>query len=99
MILSKFLFYVMRMSRAIYQGSNIYLLDDVLSAVDAHVACSILQNAILGTLLNQKTRILSTHNIQVQYILPLLFIVKLTIPTDKFSTIYILQMKKPCETF
>ncbi|XP_022853952.1 ABC transporter C family member 13 isoform X4 [Olea europaea var. sylvestris] len=52
------------LARAIYQGSNIYLLDDVLSAVDAHVACSILQNAILGTLLNQKTRILCTHNIQ-----------------------------------
>ncbi|KAL2533987.1 multidrug resistance-associated protein 11 [Abeliophyllum distichum] len=52
------------LARAIYQDSNIYLLDDVLSAVDAHVACSILQNAILGTLLNQKTRILCTHNIQ-----------------------------------
>lgn len=41
------------------------MLDDVLSAVDAHVACSILNNAILGPLMNQQTRILCTHNIQV----------------------------------
>ncbi|KAL3835470.1 hypothetical protein ACJIZ3_010206 [Penstemon smallii] len=52
------------LARALYHGSDIYLLDDVLSAVDAHVACSILQNAIFGPLLNQKTRILCTHNTQ-----------------------------------
>ncbi|KAK4488885.1 hypothetical protein RD792_004675 [Penstemon davidsonii] len=52
------------LAKAIYHGSDIYLLDDVLSAVDAHVACSILQNAIFGPLLNQKTRILCTHNTQ-----------------------------------
>ncbi|KAL0441720.1 UNVERIFIED_CONTAM: ABC transporter C family member 13 [Sesamum radiatum] len=33
--------------RALYHGSDTYLLDDVLSAVDAHVARSILQNAFL----------------------------------------------------
>lgn len=53
------------MDRALYRGSEIYMLDDVLSAVDAHVACSILNNAILGPLMNQQTRILCTHNIQV----------------------------------
>lgn len=46
------------------------MLDDVLSAVDAHVACSILHNAILGPLMNQKTRILCTHNVQVLFFLP-----------------------------
>ncbi|KAL0415431.1 UNVERIFIED_CONTAM: ABC transporter C family member 13, partial [Sesamum latifolium] len=53
------------LARALYHGSETYLLDDVLSAVDAHVARSILQNAILGPFLNQKTRILCTHNIQL----------------------------------
>ncbi|KAI3455227.1 hypothetical protein Pfo_011890 [Paulownia fortunei] len=56
------------LARAIYHGSNIYLLDDVLSAVDAHVARSILQNAILGPLMNKETRILCTHNIQAIYL-------------------------------
>ncbi|XP_073023076.1 ABC transporter C family member 13 [Primulina eburnea] len=51
-------------ARALYHEPDIYLLDDVLSAVDVHVACSILQNAILSHLMNQKTRILCTHNIQ-----------------------------------
>ncbi|CAN0919726.1 ABC transporter C family member 13 [Linum grandiflorum] len=52
------------LARAIYQGSDLYLLDDVLSAVDAHVAWWILHHAILGPLTNQATRVLCTHNIQ-----------------------------------
>ncbi|XP_027169805.1 ABC transporter C family member 13 isoform X1 [Coffea eugenioides] len=55
------------LARALYCASDIYMLDDVLSAVDAHVACSILHNAILGPLMNQQTRILCTHNIQAIY--------------------------------
>ncbi|KAL2242765.1 UNVERIFIED_CONTAM: ABC transporter C family member 13 [Sesamum indicum] len=56
------------LARALYHGSDTYLLDDVLSAVDAHVARSILQNAILGPFMNQKTCILCTHNIQAIYV-------------------------------
>ncbi|ESQ55603.1 hypothetical protein EUTSA_v10024220mg [Eutrema salsugineum] len=52
------------LARAIYQGSDMYLLDDVLSAVDSQVGCWILQSALLGPLLNKKTRIMCTHNIQ-----------------------------------
>ncbi|XP_074354051.1 ABC transporter C family member 13 isoform X2 [Apium graveolens] len=52
------------LARAIYHGPDIFLLDDVLSAVDAEVAQWILSNAILGPLMNQKTRILCTHNLQ-----------------------------------
>ncbi|KAF2321524.1 hypothetical protein GH714_000277 [Hevea brasiliensis] len=43
---------------------QMYMLDDVLSAVDAEVARLILHNAILGPLMNQKTRVLCTHNVQ-----------------------------------
>ena len=41
------------------------MLDDILSAVDAHVAKWILQNAILGPLMEHKTCVLCTHNVQV----------------------------------
>ncbi|MBA0836331.1 hypothetical protein Goarm_008558 [Gossypium armourianum] len=43
------------LARAMYQDSDVYLLDDILSAVDAHVAKWILQNAILGPLVEHKT--------------------------------------------
>ncbi|GMQ09243.1 hypothetical protein CsSME_00052686 [Camellia sinensis var. sinensis] len=52
------------LARAIYYGSDIIMLDDVLSAVDAQVACWILYEAILGPLMSQQTRILCTHNVQ-----------------------------------
>ncbi|XP_017229484.1 ABC transporter C family member 13 isoform X1 [Daucus carota subsp. sativus] len=52
------------LARAVYHDPDIYLLDDVLSAVDAEVAQWIISNAILGPLMSQKTRILCTHNAQ-----------------------------------
>ncbi|KAL3633123.1 ABC transporter C member 13 [Castilleja foliolosa] len=52
------------LARAIYHDTDMYLLDDILSAVDAHVGRLILQEAILGPLMNKKTRVLCTHNIQ-----------------------------------
>ncbi|KAJ1428488.1 P-loop containing nucleoside triphosphate hydrolase [Sesbania bispinosa] len=52
------------LARALYHGSDVIMLDDVLSAVDAQVAQWILHNAILGPLMQGKTRLLCTHNIQ-----------------------------------
>ncbi|KAJ4718638.1 ABC transporter family protein [Melia azedarach] len=52
------------LARAIYNGSDICMLDDVLSAVDAQVARWILSNGIMGPLMLQRTRILCTHNVQ-----------------------------------
>ncbi|URE01087.1 ABC transporter transmembrane region [Musa troglodytarum] len=52
------------LARAVYSDSDIYLLDDILSAVDSQVASWILHRTILGPLMNQKTRILCTHNPQ-----------------------------------
>lgn len=45
-----------------YSDREIFLLDDPLSSVDAHVAQHLMQNCFLGTLRN-KTRILVTHNL------------------------------------
>uniref|UniRef100_H0VI28 ATP binding cassette subfamily C member 2 n=1 Tax=Cavia porcellus TaxID=10141 RepID=H0VI28_CAVPO len=52
------------LARAVYQDSDIYILDDPLSAVDAHVGKHIF-NKVLGPhgLLNDKTRLLVTHSI------------------------------------
>uniref|UniRef100_A0A8C5L1D2 ATP-binding cassette, sub-family member 2 n=1 Tax=Jaculus jaculus TaxID=51337 RepID=A0A8C5L1D2_JACJA len=52
------------LARATYQNSDIYILDDPLSAVDAHVGKHIF-NKVFGPsgMLNGKTRILVTHSI------------------------------------
>jgi len=53
------------LARACYTQSDVALLDDPLSAVDAHVGAHIFQTCICG-LLADKTRILATH--QMQYL-------------------------------
>lgn len=52
------------LARAVYNDADIYLLDDPLSAVDAHVSAHILQETLLGMLAG-KTRILTTHQLHV----------------------------------
>ncbi|KAK4151811.1 ATP-binding cassette transporter YOR1 [Chaetomidium leptoderma] len=54
----------LNIARAIYFDADIVLMDDPLSAVDAHVGRHIFDNAILG-LLNDKCRILATHQLWV----------------------------------
>ncbi|KAL8326520.1 hypothetical protein RB597_003020 [Gaeumannomyces tritici] len=54
----------LNIARAIYFNADIILMDDPLSAVDAHVGRHIFDNAILG-LLGNKCRILATHQLWV----------------------------------
>jgi ATP-binding cassette, subfamily C (CFTR/MRP), member 1 len=54
----------LNIARAIYFDANIILMDDPLSAVDAHVGRHIFDNAISG-LLRDKCRILATHQLWV----------------------------------
>jgi ATP-binding cassette subfamily C (CFTR/MRP) protein 1 len=54
----------LNIARAIYFNANFVLLDDPLSAVDAHVGRHIMDNAICG-LLKGKARILATHQLHV----------------------------------
>jgi len=54
----------MNIARAIYFDSDIILMDDPLSAVDAHVGRHIFDNAICG-LLKDKCRVLATHQLHV----------------------------------
>uniref|UniRef100_A0A0A9DMU8 ABC transporter C family member 13 n=1 Tax=Arundo donax TaxID=35708 RepID=A0A0A9DMU8_ARUDO len=53
------------LARALYHNSDVYLFDDILSAVDTQVASWILEKAIMGPPMKCKTRIISTHNLQV----------------------------------
>lgn len=49
------------LARAVYQNKQIYLLDDVLSSLDAHVANHVIKYCIFG-LLASKTRLIVTEN-------------------------------------
>ncbi|KAL1117649.1 hypothetical protein AAG570_003964 [Ranatra chinensis] len=48
------------LARAVYQNNLVYLLDDILSSVDPHVANHIFTRCISG-ILKEKTRIVCTH--------------------------------------
>ncbi|PLB54684.1 putative ABC multidrug transporter [Aspergillus steynii IBT 23096] len=54
----------LNIARAIYSNSELVLLDDPLSAVDAHVGKQIMDNAICG-LLRDRCRVLATHQLHV----------------------------------
>jgi ATP-binding cassette subfamily C (CFTR/MRP) protein 1 len=54
----------LNIARAIYFDADLILMDDPLSAVDAHVGRHIFDNAIMG-LLKNKSRILATHQLWV----------------------------------
>ena len=51
------------LARAVYKNSDIYLIDDSLSALDAHVGKKIFNNVFCG-ILKDKTRIMVTHALQ-----------------------------------
>jgi ABC-type multidrug transport system fused ATPase/permease subunit len=52
------------MARAVYAKRDIYLLDDPLSALDAHVGAALLNDCILDAL-SYSTRVLATHHVHV----------------------------------
>ena len=53
------------LARAAYSSAEVVLIDDSLSAVDAHVGKAILDNCILSGPLSTSTRILATHALHV----------------------------------
>lgn len=50
------------LARAVYKRADIYLLDDPLSAVDAHVGRHLFESCLVGYLRNA-TRVLVTHQL------------------------------------
>lgn len=72
------------LARAIYARADVYIFDDILSAVDAHVGENLI-NEVLGHngILKSKTRILATNSIKV---------------LNEASRIYLLENKQIAET-
>ncbi|XP_060863090.1 multidrug resistance-associated protein 1-like isoform X2 [Metopolophium dirhodum] len=65
------------LARAVYKESDIYFLDDPLSAVDSHVGKHIFEHVIGSTgLLQNKTRILVTHGIIYLKVVDLIVVMK-----------------------
>ena len=52
----------MSLARAIYSNSDIFIIDDILAALDAHVGKNIFENLILKKI-SGKTRLFITHAI------------------------------------
>jgi ABC-type multidrug transport system fused ATPase/permease subunit len=53
------------LARALYSRAGIIVMDDVLSAVDAHVGRRIVEEALAGPLAEGRTRILATHHAEL----------------------------------
>ena len=53
------------LARAFYSRAGILILDDVFSALDAHVGKEIYDKALMGPLSDGRTRILVTHHVQL----------------------------------
>lgn len=53
------------LARALYSRAGILILDDVLSAVDAHVGKTMVEQALTGELAQGRTRILATHHAEL----------------------------------
>ncbi len=52
-------------ARAVYSRAGILVMDDIFSAVDAHVSRHILENCLGGRLCQGRTRILVTHHVSL----------------------------------
>ncbi|KAI5064759.1 hypothetical protein GOP47_0019454 [Adiantum capillus-veneris] len=64
-----------QLARAVYQESDVYLLDDVFSAVDAHTGSALFKDCLLG-ILKKKTRVLVTHQVEFLHKVDLILVVQ-----------------------
>ncbi|KAM3372809.1 hypothetical protein ACQJBY_019610 [Aegilops geniculata] len=64
-----------QLARAVYQNCDVYLLDDVFSAVDAHTGSYIFKECLRGTL-KGKTILLVTHQVDFLHNVDNLFVMK-----------------------
>ncbi|CAO2202878.1 unnamed protein product [Urochloa humidicola] len=64
-----------QLARAVYQDCDIYLLDDVFSAVDAHTGSEIFKECVRGALKN-KTIVLVTHQVDFLHNADIIYVMK-----------------------
>ncbi|KAI0087238.1 multidrug resistance-associated ABC transporter [Irpex rosettiformis] len=62
------------LARAAYSGADIVLMDDSLSAFDAHVGKAVLENCVLSGPLAGKTRVLVTHALHVLHLTDYIYV-------------------------
>ena len=63
------------LARAVYTDSDIYLMDDPISALDANVRKQIFKEVFVG-LLKDKTRILATHAVDFLHLADRIIVMK-----------------------
>ncbi|KAJ4750017.1 ABC transporter C family member 4 [Rhynchospora pubera] len=64
-----------QLARAVYQDCDLYLLDDVFSAVDAHTGSEIFKECVRGTL-KDKTIVLVTHQVDFLHNADAIFVMR-----------------------
>jgi ATP-binding cassette subfamily C (CFTR/MRP) protein 2 len=64
-----------QLARAVYQEADIYLLDDVFSAVDAHTGTQLFNECVRGTLAS-KTVVLVTHQVEFLHSADLILVMR-----------------------
>nr|XP_043637374.1 ABC transporter C family member 14-like [Erigeron canadensis]XP_043637375.1 ABC transporter C family member 14-like [Erigeron canadensis] len=64
-----------QLARAVYQDSDVYLLDDVFSAVDAHTGSEIFKECVRGAL-KDKTILLVTHQVDFLHNVDLILVMR-----------------------
>lgn len=75
-----------QLARAVYQDTDIYLLDDIFSAVDAHTGSEIYKECIRGAL-SQKTILLVTHQVDFLHGVDLILVMRdgMIVQTGKYD--------------
>ncbi|KAF7804851.1 ABC transporter C family member 4 [Senna tora] len=82
-----------QLARAVYQDTDIYLLDDVFSAVDAHTGSEIFKECVRGAL-KGKTIILVTHQVDFLHNVDLILVMRdgMIVQSGKYNDLLNLGM-------
>ncbi|KAH7838796.1 hypothetical protein Vadar_031269 [Vaccinium darrowii] len=77
-----------QLARAVYQDCDIYLLDDVFSAVDAHTGSEIFKECVRGAL-KEKTILLVTHQVDFLHNVDLILVMRdgMVVQSGKYNDI------------
>ncbi|KAL6214873.1 hypothetical protein ACLB2K_014305 [Fragaria x ananassa] len=83
-----------QLARAVYQDCDIYLLDDVFSAVDAHTGSEIFKECVRGVLKN-KTILLVTHQVDFLHNVDLIVVMRegMIVQAGKYNDLLSLDFK------
>uniref|UniRef100_A0ACD5WPT8 Uncharacterized protein n=1 Tax=Avena sativa TaxID=4498 RepID=A0ACD5WPT8_AVESA len=75
-----------QLARAVYQDCDVYLLDDIFSAVDAHTGSEIFRECVRGALKN-KTVVLVTHQVDFLHNANVIYVMKdgMIVQSGKYS--------------